>query len=253
MLKHELMNRIKQLQNTLEENKVDSYIITAEEDIWYYTNITYKPEERPFFIIITPQQKPILVVPKLEELHVQKGLVDCEVIAYWEYPSPDGGNWFDVLNTILERFERVGIEQNVKAEVYLNIEAKELIPLRFVEEQRKVKSHYELEKIRFSAKLSDEAMNVIFNHVYKGCTAVEPFSLSRSIQTKLIKSKQFDPITTSLLTVVWNAPLSSMPHSIPNLDDKLGDGPNVAMAYFRINGYASECERTFFLDNPNKR
>src|SRR6185312_16716094 len=124
------------------------------------------------------------------------------------------------------------------------------IPLRIVEDQRKVKSRYELEKIRFSAKLSDEAINVIFNHVYKGCTAVEPFSLSRNVQTKLIQSKQFDPITTSLLTVVWNAPLSSMPHSIPNLVDKLGNGPNVAMSYFRINGYASECERTFFLGEP---
>src|SRR6185312_3754831 len=126
------------------------------------------------------------------------------------------------------------------------------IPLRIVEDQRKVKSRYELEKIRFSAKLSDEAINVILKNVYKGCTAVEPFSLSRSVQTKLIQSKQFDPITTSLLTVVWNAPLSSMPHSIPNLGDKLGDGPNVAMSYFRINGYASECERTFFLNKPKK-
>lgn len=41
-----------------------------------------------------------------------------------------------------------------------------------------------------------------------------------------------------------------MPHSIPNLDDRLVKGSNVAMTYFRINSYASECERTFFLEKP---
>ena len=252
MLKQELINRIQRLQKVMETHSLDSYIITAEEDIWYLTNITYKPEERPFFIVISPNQKPILVVPKLEEAHVYKGIVECEVVAYWEYPSPENGNWYDVLNKIIKRFDRTGIEKNVKAEVYLNIEARELVPLQLVEIQRKVKSQYELEKIRFSAKMSDDAMDVIFNNVYKGCTAVEPFSLSSNIQKKLIRTKQFDPITTSLLTVVWNAPKSAMPHSIPDLSDKLGEGPNVAMSYFRINGYASECERTFFLGQPKK-
>ena len=252
LLKKELMNRINKLQNTMEILSLDSYIITAEEDIWYFTNITYKPEERPFFIVISPNNKPILVVPKLEEMHVNKGLLEYEVIAYWEYPSPGGGNWYDVLNKIINRFTRTGIEINVKAEVYLKIEAKELVPLQLVEEQRKVKSVYELEKIRFSAKISDGAMDTIFSNVYYGASAVEPFSLSRKVQTKLIRTKQYDPMTTSLLTVVWNAPLSSMPHSIPNLNDRLGEGPNVAMSYFRIKGYASECERTFFLDTPKK-
>ena len=42
-----------------------------------------------------------------------------------------------------------------------------------------------------------------------------------------------------------------MPHSIPSLNDQLGQGPNVAICYFRINGYASECERTFFLNPPS--
>ena len=77
MLKQELINRIQRLQKVMETHSLDSYIITAEEDIWYLTNITYKPEERPFFIVISPNQKPILVVPKLEEAHVYKGIVEC--------------------------------------------------------------------------------------------------------------------------------------------------------------------------------
>jgi len=252
MLKQELMDRIKRLQTRLVEESFDSYIITAEEDIWYFTNITYKPEERPFFLIIMPNKEPSFVVPKLEEAHVQKGILDCEIISYWDYPSPKGEGWHEILEDFLKGFERIGIEDNVKAEVFLNIKAKELIPLKFVQEERKTKSAYELEKIRWSSKMADKAMERIFGSIYKGASVIEPFALSRSIQTELIRMKEFDPITTSLLTAVWPAPNSAMPHSIPHLEDKLGSGPNVAMAYFRINGYAAECERTLFLEQPSK-
>lgn len=250
MLKQELINRVKRLQQSMKKESLDSYLITAEEDIWYFTNITYKPEERPFFLVISQNQQPIIVVPKLEETHIYKGILDCKVITYWDYPSPVGENWYEVLHDVVKSFGKTGIEDNVKANVYLKVEAKELIPSQLVAKQRKVKSSYEIEKIRQSARLSDRALEMIFKSVYKGACVVEPFALSRSIQTELIRAKQFDPITTSLLTAVWPAPISSMPHSIPNLDDRLGDGPNVAMAYFRVNGYASECERTFFLEKP---
>jgi len=121
----------------------------------------------------------------------------------------------------------------------------------FIAGQRQIKSPLELEMIRRSAKISDAAMETIFNSVYKGASVVEIFALSKGIQNKLIQEKNYDPITTSLLTVAWPAPSSAMPHSIPGLSDRLGRGSNLAMCYFRINGYASECERTFFLEPPS--
>ncbi|MGE7691686.1 M24 family metallopeptidase [Lysinibacillus sp. NPDC097214] len=252
MLEKELMMRIKCLQNAMKKHSLDAYIITAEEDIWYFTNVTFKPEERPFFIIISLDCKPVLLVPKLEEAHVHKGILDCDIITYWDYPSPNGSNWFDILHQLLKKFNHTGIENNVKAEVYLKIQAKNLLASHLVADQRQLKSAYELEKIRFSAKQSDMAIEKILQSSYKGAGVVESFSISNAIQKQLIRSQQFDPITTSLTTIVWPAPLSSMPHSIPSITDKLGEGPQVSMAYFRINGYASECERTFFLDKPTK-
>lgn len=252
MLKQELTSRMKQLQERLISNKFDAYIITAEEDIWYYTNITYKPEERPFFIIVVPNQTPTLLVPKLEESHVHKGIIDYEIVSYWEFPSLDGSNWYDKLNHLIQSYPRIGIESNVRADVYHLIQGKDLVLAQLVDGQRKVKSIYELDKIRLSARVCDEAMKDIFKTIYRGASVLEPFTLSKKIQTNLIKTKQFDPITTSLLTAVWNAPTSAMPHSIPELGDRFGDGPNVAMAYYRINGYSAECERTFFLGPPTK-
>lgn len=160
MLKQELTNRMQQLHARLKADKYDAYIITAEEDIWYYTNITYKPEERPFFIIVVPNQIPTLLVPKLEESHVHKSMMDYHIVSYWEYPSLEGSNWYDRLNELIQPYARVGVENNVRANIYHLMNANELLLAQLVEEQRKVKSLYEIEKIRMSAKVCDVAMRI---------------------------------------------------------------------------------------------
>lgn len=250
MLKQELEKRILHLQREMSNHQLDAYIISSEDNIWYLSNVTYKPEERPFFIIITPREKPVLIVPKLEEKHLHKIIIDCEIRSYWEYPSPPGENWFDILQSALEGHHRVGTESSITMNIANKIDNKELLYIDLVDEMRKVKSKYELEFMRYSAKISEKAMERIFQTAYAGASVVEFFTLSKSVQTELIRNKTFDPITTSLLTAVWPAPVSSMPHSIPNLNDTIRSGPNVAMSYFRINGYSSECERTFFMGEP---
>ena len=42
-----------------------------------------------------------------------------------------------------------------------------------------------------------------------------------------------------------------MPYSIPNLNDRLREGPHVALVLTRVNGYAAECERTYFTRPPS--
>jgi Xaa-Pro aminopeptidase len=251
-VKNELLERLRSLQRRMDTEELDCYVISSEENIWYLTDITYKPEERPFFIVVPVNENPILLVPKMEEIHLRKVKIDCEIKSYWEYPSPEYSNWYDVLQNIIKRFKRVGTETHVKSDILNKIYANEIVLVDLVDEMRKVKSPFELELIKNTSQICDKAIEKIFKNVYLGSTVVEAFSLSRTIQTELIRNKAFDPITTSLLTAVWPAPISSMPHSIPNLSDRINKGPNVAMSYLRINGYASECERTFFIGKPEK-
>ena len=49
----------------------------------------------------------------------------------------------------------------------------------------------------------------------------------------------------------WAAPFSAMPHSVPDLNDRLAEGPHVAMVLTRVNGYAAESERTYFTAPPS--
>ncbi|HAV51811.1 MAG TPA: aminopeptidase P family protein, partial [Leuconostoc mesenteroides] len=67
ILSDEINNRIQNCQRFLQEKELSAYAVTDVEDIWYLTNIDYSPEQRPFFLIIYPDKKPLMLVPKLEE------------------------------------------------------------------------------------------------------------------------------------------------------------------------------------------
>ncbi|MFD3445609.1 M24 family metallopeptidase [Microbacteriaceae bacterium 4G12] len=252
MLEKELKNRINVLQEKMKQDDLDAYVISSQEDIWYYTNIIYRPEERPFFIIISHHETPTLLVPKLEEMHVKKGILDTNHLTYWDYPSPKGENWYDILNEILRPFHNIGVESNISTDHFLHIQGTNVNPFNFVQVLRKVKSAYEIGKIKNSAIIADETMYDIFKHVSKETMVLEMSALAQKKQIELIQNKQLDLVNSTLLAVVWPAPESSMPHGIPDIFKTYTNGPNVAMTYYRINGYASECERTFFIGEPTE-
>jgi Xaa-Pro dipeptidase len=67
---------------------------------------------------------------------------------------------------------------------------------------------------------------------------------------KIVKETAFDALNTNLLTAAWPARLGRQPHGVPKIDDRLHDGPHIALSFMRVNGYGAECERTFFVKPP---
>jgi len=95
-------------------------------------------------------------------------------------------------------------------------------------------------------------MHRVMNASYYGATVLEIFSEARGLQAAVMKEGDYEPLTISFLTVSWPAPFSSQPHGIPKVDDRLCNGPLVAMSFIRVNGYAAEVERTYFHQAPSK-
>jgi len=247
----QLDDRISRVKDLLRLKSLDAYIVSSEENIWYLTNLVYKPEERPFFVVVPVEGKTTLVVPALEERHLGNPPIDSFVVAYAEFPAPAGKAWADVLRKSLMGRKSVGIEGKMKACIAAELKGFSPTVVDIVEDLRLVKSDYEIGMIRKSADIASAAMGRLLKGLYKGASVVESFMVSKATQTDLIKSGQFNPLSTYLLTAAWPSPTSAMPHSVPGLGETFGSGPCVAMCYFRINGYAAECERTFFLDPPS--
>jgi Xaa-Pro aminopeptidase len=250
-MNHNYAERLEKLQRKIRLEELDAYLVTAQDSIYYLTGATYKPIERPFFVVIYPDSQPDLVVPELERVHMKKARGFREVRSYFDYPAAPGENWFDQVNALIGGVSKLGVEPSVTAEITSKLWARSIIPYPLVSEMRLIKSPDEIESIRLASRYADQGMEKLVKSLYFGVSVLELFSLSRSLQLDLIRTGDFDPLESEFLTVGWPAPKSAQPHSVPGLNDRLREGPLALMCTLRVNGYSAECERTVFLGKPS--
>jgi len=243
-------HRRSRLQKETVQNGLDAYLVSSEDSIFYLTGASYKPLERPFFIVLWPEREPTLIVPMLEKEHMAKANIGA-VTPYWDYPSPVGSGWADVLKTKLDNIKTLGVEPSLSLEIAAVLKSFSPEPLPLVDKMRLIKSSAELEMIKRACYYADLGMQRIMNSSYYGATILEIFSEARGLQATVLKDGDYEPLTSSFLTLSWPAPFSSQPHGIPKIDDRLRNGPLVAMSFIRVNGYAAEVERTYFHQIPS--
>jgi Xaa-Pro dipeptidase len=246
----EYHQRLAGLQTRLAQLDLPAFLVTAQDSIYYLTGVTYVPLERPFFILVRPQQAASLLVPALDREHLAGAPNVRDVHTYWDYPSPPGEGWPERLLELLGDCVGLGVEPTLPQEIAVHLAGLEPRVGGLVEELRLVKSPAEVGKLRQAARYADLGMAKIFAAAYAGVSEIEIFSQARAVQTRIIKETEFDALNTSLLTAAWPARLGTQPHGIPRLDDRLEEGPHIGLSFMRVNGYGAECERTFFVAPP---
>lgn len=249
----EFARRRAAVQQALHERGVRRLVLTSMEGIYYLTGATYEPLERPVFLIVDavlPEYR--LLVPLLERAHLEKawGVRPAGIHTYREYPAPEGEGWGERILPLLEGrsflFEP-GIPFEV-ADLFARSRGK---PADVLGPIRVRKSPWEIDQIRRAAKYADWGLMKLLGACYDGATVAEAFAAASGWQRKVIREvPDFDALATKAIVAPWPAPLSAEPHSVPPLRMKLERGPHVALALTRVNGYAAECERTFFTVAP---
>ncbi len=245
--KEEFSKRVKKLQEKLEQEKLDAYLVSNGENFYYLTGLAYRPFERPFFLLVPRSDSPVLLVPKLEEAHARDIAGLGEVNAYWEFPAKEGKNWFDVLRELIKDYKNLGIEPSLPLH-YLRY-LPEVVAKDLVEDLRLIKSEKEIEKIAFASEVADRAVEVLIGNSAEGVIALMAIAnVSTEVYMKVLgKIPTANLMVTGSTAAVWPAPISSMPHRAPGPFDVIKAGlPNVALATVQSDGYSGECERTFF-------
>jgi len=245
--KKELEQRRSDFESLVKTAELDGFLVGSTEGIYYLTGAAYVPEERPFFILFRPEKKPVLIVPKLEEAHMQKAGIG-RVVSYDEFPAVQG--WAEVLIETAANLNCIGVEPELSVQAMEMIKGISLTPSCLLSDMRMVKSPGEIEAIRETAAWADLGMKEILKASYKGATVAEIFSRSRAVQARVIRETRYDPVASSFLMASWPAPFSAQPHGIPKVEDRMGKGPLVALSYLRVNGYGAEVERTYFHHCP---
>ncbi len=251
--KQEYIERMKRLQVSIQKNELDTFLITAQDSIYYLTGVTYAPLERPFFILVRPNAASTLLAPSLDREHLESAPNVGEVLSYWDYPSPPGKGWRENLLQLLQGSKSLGVEPTLPQEIAIALSDLHPKVLPLVEQLRLVKSVDEVAMLRQAARYADMGMEKIIGAAYDGVSEIEIFSQSRSVQMQIIKDTEFDPLNTNVLTAAWPARLGTQPHGVPNIADRLREGPHIGLSFLRANGYAAECERTFFVTPPTSR
>jgi Xaa-Pro aminopeptidase len=250
--RQEYLERMTRLRQRVAEVGLDVFVVSSEDSIYYLTGVSYKPLERPFFILVRPGVASVLLVPALEQDHLSAAPNVEGVHHYWDYPAPVGQGWAERLLELLGSGGAVGIEPSLTQEIASRLTHLSPRVLPLVEELRIVKSPAEVGMLREAARYADLAVRRLLAASYHGVSELELFGQGRGVQLQIMRESGYDVLTSSVLVGSWPAPLSAQPHGVPTIADRLGDGPHIALAFLRVNGYAAECERTYFLAPPGK-
>ncbi len=248
--RQEYVDRMARLRQRVAEAGLETFLVSGEDSIYYLTGVSYRPLERPFFILVRPTVPAVLLVPALERQHLRAAPNVEQIHHYWDYPSPPGQGWADRLLELLGRDTRVGIEPSLSQGIASRLSSLAPRALPLVEGLRVVKSPAELRMIRDTARYTDLAVRKLLEASYHGVSELELIAQGRAVQLQIMREVGYDLVTSNALVGSWPAPLSAQPHGVPTLADRLEDGPHIALGFLRVNGYAAECERTYFLAPP---
>ena len=148
--------------------------------------------------------------------------------------------------------KQIGVEPTLRQEIAAELKGYNPSIEPLVERLRLIKSETEIAMIRRSAGYADLGVQCLLAASYYGSTVAEGFAQTRVVTLRTIREvDDWDPLTTKVLMATWAAPRSAEPHSVPDLCDQLNEGPHVALVLTRVNGYAAECERTYFTAPPS--
>jgi Xaa-Pro dipeptidase len=252
----EYLERQTRLQESVAKAELDLFLVSSFESIYYLTGAGFEPLERPFFLLVRPDHDSTLLVPKLDHEHMKKahGIDAKNIHTYWEYPAPAGRNWRDRLHEEMGNAKSIGVEPSLPLEIAQELRdySPRVEPL--VERLRLIKSPSEIAMIRRAAHYADMGLQRLLSASYLHATAAEGFAETRHVTAQIIRDlDDWDPLTTKVIMATWAARWSAMPHCIPNLNDRLREGPHVALVLTRVNGYAAESERTYFTKEPSER
>jgi len=165
MTNSEFAERLARLQTAVGTSGFDAFIVSAEESIYYLTGVSYRPLERPFFMIVRPSAKPVLLVPALEQDHLKAAPNVSAVEHYWDYPSPEGEGWPERLLKIIADSGPVGIEPSMPMEIAETLAPHHPIAAFLVERLRLVKFLAEIAMLRQSASFADQCVQKVIADV----------------------------------------------------------------------------------------
>ena len=249
--KEELNVRLEKVRELMERQKLDYYVSFSPVNIYYLTNFANNVHERPFILVIPKKGLMKMVCPLLESTHVKsRARCDLEYVIYYEFPAPEGQNWYDVYRPLFRDGDRVGIESAMPAGIMKETRGATMIT-NIIEEARVIKTDYEIGRTVHACLVVDEGMKKILELTRTGVPLITIYSaLVQAMMAKsLFEIPDINLLASKFIGAVWPPSMSHDPHIVPTPFQVMEKGgPSCSIVTAIVDGYGVEIERTLFLD-----
>jgi Xaa-Pro dipeptidase len=248
--KDELASRLAKVQGLMEEEGLDVYVSFDPINIYYLTNFANNVHERPFLLVIPKRGTPTMVAPLLETSHVKvRARCDLDNATYYEFPAPEGENWYDVYRALIDPGARVGVEPAMPVGICERTPG-ETVVTDIIDEVRIVKSAYEIGRNVHACGVIELGHEKLLDTCRPG--VIEGIIYAAASQVMMARILGDIPhaniVVTRAVGAVWPPSLSHDPHLVPTFGTTMEEGgPHVSIVFAQVDGYGVEIERSFFL------
>jgi len=248
--REELAMRLGKVRSLMHEQRLDYYVVFDPANIYYLTHFANNVHERPFIVVISNQGAPTMLAPLLETSHVKaRARCELEYTTYYEFPAPQGENWYDHYRGLIQGDSRVGIESTLPVGIAQWTPGNTVLA-DIVDEVRIVKSDYEIGRNVHACQI----VNLGHEKLLETCRPGVPEGAIYAAASQAMMARIIADIPEANFTVskavgaVWPPALSHDPHIIPTITTPMVEGgPHVSIVFAQVDGYAVELERSFFL------
>ncbi len=248
--REELASRLAKVQGLMEKQGLDLYVSFDPVNVYYLTHFANNVHERPFLLVIPRRGRPTMVAPLLETSHVRaRALCDLDYATYYEFPAPQGENWYDVYRALIDPGARVGVEPAMPVGIYQRTPG-ETVVTDVIDEVRLVKSDYEIGRNVHACRVIELGHQKLLEICRPG--VIEGMIYAAASQAMMARILGDIPhaniVVTRAVAAVWPPSLSHDPHLVPTFGTTMEKGgPHVSIVFAQVDGYGVEIERTFFL------
>jgi Xaa-Pro dipeptidase len=250
--KEELGARLEKVREQMERQKLDYYVSFSPVNVYYLTNFANLVHERPFILVIAKTGPMKIVCPLLESTHVKsRARCDLDYIIYYEFPAPEGQNWYDVYRPLFKDGDRIGIESAMPAGILKETRGTTVMT-NIIEDIRVIKSEYEIGRHVHACQVVDEGMKKLLEVTRVGVPLITIYSgLVQTMMAKaLFEVADINLIASKFQGAVWPPSISHDPHIIPTPFMVMEEGgPSCSIVGAIVDGYGVEIERTLFLEH----
>jgi Xaa-Pro dipeptidase len=247
----------------MEARGIGLLLLDAADDVLYTTGFSFRPNERPVALALTPTNA-ILLIPELEREHAAGQTVAAETLVYFEFPGVERA--FSLLARAIgdirgDITHSYGLSVGRAAEIAGLFPNNRVLPTDIVTKLRQVKHPEEIVLHREAARISDAMVRSGVDLVTEAFRAGKPLPSEITLEAHVVRhaldimdNEHEDIMNVPTLAggLVYGGPNSAYPHGIIS-SRRIRPGESFILSLgCRVGGRSAESERTFVLGEPSR-